>query len=87
MIVLIKTKIHVIKSTREATEMEINFQTIGGSFHLLDQLLLYFSKNNSFIMHSSYYYFFSKKDFLVDSHGMNFNFTGKKKNYCQKRIN
>ena len=78
MIVLIKTKIHVIKSTREATEMEINFQTIGGSFHLLDQLLLYFSKHNSFMMHSSYF-FFSKKDFLVDSHGMNFNFTGKKR--------
>ena len=87
MIVLIKTKIHVIKSTREATEMEINFQTIDGSFHLLDQLLLYFSKNNSFIMHSSYFIFFSKKDFLVDSRGMNFNFSGKKKNYCQKRIN
>ena len=26
--------IHVIKSTREATEMEINFQTKDGSFHL-----------------------------------------------------
>ena len=63
MIVLIKTKIHVIKSTREATEMEINFQTIDGSFHLLDQLLLHFSKNNSFIMHSSYLIFFFEEGF------------------------
>ena len=63
MIVLIKTKIHVIKSTREATEMEIKFQTIDGSFHLLDQLLLYFSKNNSFIMHSSYFIFFFEEGF------------------------
>ena len=28
-----------------------------------------------------------KKDFLVDSHGMNFNVTGKKENYYQKRVN
>ena len=85
--------IHVIKSTREATEMEINFQTKDGSFHLLDQVLLYFSKQNSFMMHSSYLYVFLKfseevkQDFLVDSHGINFNFTEKKENYYQKRIN
>ena len=83
--------IHVIKSTREATEMEINFQTKDGSFHLWDQVLLYFSKHNSFMMHSSYLYVFLKfseevkQDFLVDSHGINFNFTGKKENYYQKR--
>ena len=48
--------INAIKPSREATEMEIYFQTIDsidGSFHLLDPALLYFSKHNSFMMHSS----------------------------------
>lgn len=81
MIILIKTKIHVIKSTREATEMEIRPCTL-----VLFKAQLIYDAFKLFI------YFFEvseevKKDFLVDSHGMNFSFTGKKENYYQKRIN